>query len=475
MSDPAWTEVPIRTAATQSNRETPVTSWDNLSKRNIDPNKCGLKMADLLAQVDEKENVHVLPSYDNEPDRICVVLNSRGKLGSVYSQIARSLSRRGGWKRKKSTKGRFHMVFGEAGGVGIPFKRFSQVFRYDYGIKPLVNYNRNCKTITNKVMMTQVLQKYARENNINDTFLPESFLFWPGRDDVSHRKEFESRVKALGSDSVWIVKPGNEAHGNGIFISDSVDQILDHIDSLPDGSSPWVVQRYISSPLLLEGNRKFDIRVWVLLTHDYKVFVHNEGVLRTSCCVFDMTDLGNKFVHMTNHSIQQEHKDFGSNEENNELFFDEFSKILQNDCVEFDEIIMPQIRDIVKHVFVAGKPILESIDEIDDYNSFMFFGFDMIIDSKHKVWLQEINATPAIADRLLGKISRDIIELAIDPVFPNSYTNSESKTECENGFSLVFKSEGKCTFVGNLPGPEANDEGVEIEQFGMDEGKTAKK
>ena len=39
MSDPAWTEVPIRTAATQSNRETPVTSWDNLSKRNIDPNQ----------------------------------------------------------------------------------------------------------------------------------------------------------------------------------------------------------------------------------------------------------------------------------------------------------------------------------------------------------------------------------------------------------------------------------------------------
>ena len=167
MSDPAWTEVPIRTAATQA-RDTSSTPWENLCSRDVDPNKCGLKMVDLIARVDEKENVPT-SSLNAEPDRVCVVLNSRGRLGSVYSQIARSLSRRGGWKRKKSAKGRFHMVFGEAGGAGIPFKRFSQVFRYDYGIKPLVNYNRNCKTITNKVMMTQVLQKYSRQNNLTNT------------------------------------------------------------------------------------------------------------------------------------------------------------------------------------------------------------------------------------------------------------------------------------------------------------------
>jgi len=472
MSDPAWTEVPIRTAATQA-RDTSSTTWENLCSKNVDPNTCGLKMVDLISRVDEKENVPT-SSLNAEPDRVCVVLNSRGRLGSVYSQIARSLSRRGGWKRKKSAKGRFHMVFGEAGGAGIPFKRFSQVFRYDYGIKPLVNYNRNCKTITNKVMMTQVLQKYSRQNNLTNIFLPESFLFWPGRSEVSHRKEFISVAKKLGNENVWIVKPGNEAHGNGIFLSDSTSEILNHIDAQPDGSSPWVVQRYISSPLLVDGKRKFDIRVWVLLTHDYQVYVHNEGVLRTSCCEFDMSDLRNKFVHMTNHSIQQEHADFGSMEENNELFFDEFSRLLESECIDFDTEIMPQIHDIVKHVFIAAKPILESIDDIDDYNSFMFFGFDMIIDSSHKVWLQEINATPAIAEKLLGKISSDIIEVAIDPVFPQ-LSNSESKSESENGFCLVYKSDGKCKFVGNLPGPEANDDGIEIEQFGVDEGKSAKK
>ena len=475
MSDPAWTEVPIRTAATQSYSNVSSASWENLTDVNVDPNKCGLKMADLVSHVEEKENIQKA-NQKTEPDLVCVVLNSHGKLGSVYTQIARSLSRRGGWKRKKSTKGRFHMVFGEAGGVGIPFKRFSQVFRYDYGIKPLVNYNRNCKSITNKVMMTQVLQKYFKVDLEDGIFLPDSFLFWPGRADVSQRSDFLSYVKA-SSKCVWIVKPGNEAHGNGIFISDDVPAILEHIDSQPEGSPPWVVQRYVSSPLLLDGKRKFDIRVWVLLTHDYKVFVHKDGVLRTSCCNFNLDDFRNKYIHMTNHSIQEEHPKFGSFEANNELFFDEFAKKLESEGVDFNDEIVPQIHRIVRRTFIAAKPILESIEEIDDYNSFMFFGFDMIIDAEYKVWLQEINATPAIAKRLLGSISNDIIEVAIDPLFPNQHNarGNESKYGEGNGFKLVYQSKGKCEFVGNLPAPEAYEDNVEIEQFGGDDIANSKK
>ena len=75
----------------------------------------------------------------------------------------------------------------------------------------------------------------------------------------------------------------------GFFISDDVPAILEHIDSQPEGSPPWVVQRYVSSPLLLDGKRKFDIRVWVLLTHDYKVFVHKDGVLRQAAVILTWT------------------------------------------------------------------------------------------------------------------------------------------------------------------------------------------
>ena len=35
-----------------------------------------------------------------EPDRVVAVLNSNGRLGTVYKQVSRTLARQGGWRRK---------------------------------------------------------------------------------------------------------------------------------------------------------------------------------------------------------------------------------------------------------------------------------------------------------------------------------------------------------------------------------------
>lgn len=154
------------------------------------------------------------------------------------------------------------------------------------------------------------------------------------------------------------------------------------------------------------------------------------------------------------------------------MLFDEFSSFLSDrKGVSFDETIQKQIHSIVSQVFVAAKPVMESIDDIDDYHSFMFFGFDMIVDTSLKVWLQEVNATPAITKRLLNIISEDIIETAIEPIFPRS--TSESKNGNENGFVMVYQSSGKCDFVANMPAPESHDD-LNIEAFGSESKKTKK-
>lgn len=477
MSDPAWTNLPIKTAASDALRKnTGDCKWEATSSKTADPNKCNLTMADLIgvnSSGQEKENVESKFSSLREPDRVCVVLNGHGKLGSVYTQVARILARQGGWKRKKTTTGRFHMVFGEAGGVGIPFKRFSQVFRYDYGIKPLVNYNRNCKSITDKAMLTQTLVKYFGGNKFSDEnkFLPETFLFWPGRDEVSQHLLFQTSFKRNIGGNIWIVKPCNESHGKGIFLSSDYDEIIDHINSQPDGSKPWLVQRYVENPVLLRGGRKFDMRIWVLLTHDFKVYIHREGVIRTSSVTYDTSDLRNKFIHMTNHSIQEEHEDFGKHEEGNEIFFENFhrSNIFEED-ISLEEDILPQVKDIVRETFLAAKPVLEKIEEIDDYHSFMFFGFDFIVDSNSKVWLIEVNASPAVAKPLLPKVAADIIKTAIDPIFPRPNCSDSQ----ESDFELVFESKGNCGYVANMPAPETLED-VEIESFGQQESVTRKK
>lgn len=477
MSDPAWTKLPIKTAATEAlHKNTGDVQWEATSSMDADPNKCSLTMADLLGvnnSEQEKENMESKNSVIQEPDRVCVVLNGHGKLGSVYTQVARILARQGGWKRKRKTTGRFHMVFGEAGGVGIPFKRFSQVFRYDYGIKPLVNYNRNCKSITDKAMLTQTLVKYFGENKISksERFLPETFLFWPGRDEVSQHKLFENSFNKSNESNVWIVKPCNESHGNGIFLSSDYGEIIGHINDQQDGSKPWLVQRYIANPALLCDGRKFDIRIWVLLTHDFKVYIHREGVIRTSSVAYDNSDLKNKFIHLTNHSIQEEHEDFGKHEEGNEIFFENFqrSNVLELD-ISLEDDIMPQVKEIVRDTFLAAKPVLERIEEIDDYHSFMFFGFDFMVDADGKVWLLEVNASPAVAKPLLPRVASDIIKTAIDPIFPRPNCTDSQKSE----FEIVFESKGNCGYVANMPAPETL-EGIEIESFGQNDAVARKK
>lgn len=46
-------------------------------------------------------------------------------------------------------------------------------------------------------------------------------------------------------------------------------------------TNAFVIQKYLENPFLIDG-RKFDIRVWVLLTHDMTCYFFKEGYIRLS-------------------------------------------------------------------------------------------------------------------------------------------------------------------------------------------------
>jgi tubulin--tyrosine ligase len=348
--------LPVNMRARMAEKNTSFNALGDVA--HADPNKCGATMADLLKSYPGmntqagKENEGKSAEPPREPDRVVAVLNSNGRLGTVYKEVSRTLARQGGWRRKKTTTAKLHMVFGEAHGAGIPYKRFSQTYRYDYGIRPLVNYYRCAKSITDKVMMVQSVKQYAGESKGESDcdFLPESFLFWPGKPQVSHHAAFEQAFdEGRGTDNVWIIKPAGNAHGDRIFLSKSKDEILSHLADQRENSSPWLVQKYCENPMLLGGGggRKFDMRVWVLVNDNFDIFLYNQGSCRTSCEKFDLEDLRNKFVHLTNHSIQEGHPDFGKFEADAEMFFPEFEQFL-DDSTDFNmrEDIMPQVSGV---------------------------------------------------------------------------------------------------------------------------------
>lgn len=101
--------------------------------------------------------------------------------------------------------------------------------------------------------------------------------------------------------NLWIMKPVGLSRGRGIRVVDDISQVI-------YGEST-VVQRYEHNPLLLNGY-KFDLRLYVLVTsfNPLEAFVYEEGFARftTAKYTLDPAALSNRFVHLTNSSVNKE-------------------------------------------------------------------------------------------------------------------------------------------------------------------------
>ena len=51
----------------------------------------------------------------------------------------------------------------------------------------------------------------------------------------------------------------------------------------------FIVQKYIEEPLRFQ-KRKFDIRIWALISHDQKMYLFKEPYVRTSSEEYDLSD-----------------------------------------------------------------------------------------------------------------------------------------------------------------------------------------
>ena len=298
-------------------------------------------------------------------------------------------------------------------------------------------------------------------------------------DGGDQRDELAEEMKK-NPETVWIAKPTAGSKGVGIFLSRDLNEIIEHVetfnpstaeshDQVYGGSatnseqqpqqsvvkkssrSKFVVQKYIDKPLLVQGRRKFDVRVWcALASPTFEVFVFSEGSCRTASVPYSGTsNLKNPFEHVTNHDIQQYAPGYGENEPGNEMWYDALSEFLQENYAHrvdelrekhgklleemkknykqtnpftnksnsiniFEEFIRPQFHHVIIQCFLAAKSILE-LDKFERFQAFQIYGFDMMLDDDLNIHLLEANSAPGFAQCLLEPGVDGAIEEIIAP------------------------------------------------------------
>ena len=230
--------------------------------------------------------------------------------------------------------------------------------------------------------------------------------------------------------NIWIMKPAGFNRGRGIKVFSDFDVLDDLVKEIlankaPGSAHVYVIQKYIEKPLLIH-NRKFDIRVWVLVTQTEQCYFFQQGYLRTSSEKFSLDNLNCSFIHLTNNAIQKEGSEYGKFEAGNQMSFKQFQEYLLSN---FGNIRLGSIVSIMKSQIISSlQAVKGKLNPNGRLGCFEIFGYDFIVDGCFKPWLIEVNTNPCIElaspllEQLIPRMLDDAFELTLDAVFPGSRT-----------------------------------------------------
>ncbi|XP_072034688.1 polyglutamylase complex subunit TTLL1-like isoform X2 [Amphiura filiformis] len=201
--------------------------------------------------------------------------------------------------------------------------------------------------------------------------------------------------------STWIMKPTGKARGIGIFLINRLSQLKkwsrDSKTSsfqAPSAKESYIISRYIDNPLLI-GGKKFDLRIYVLVTsyRPLKAYIYKMGFCRFCTVKYsaNVNELDNMFIHLTNVSIQKHGEDYNAQHggkwtvENLRLYLE------GTRGKEVTDKLFDDINWQIVHSLKSVSNILAN-----DRHCFECYGYDIIIDDNLKPWLVEVNASPSL-------------------------------------------------------------------------------
>ncbi|XP_016052304.1 PREDICTED: tubulin polyglutamylase TTLL4 isoform X1 [Miniopterus natalensis] len=276
------------------------------------------------------------------------------------------------------------------------------------------------------------------------SFFPQSFIL--PQDAKLLRKAWES-----SSRQKWIVKPPASARGIGI-------QVIYKWSQLPK-RRPLLVQRYLHKPYLISGS-KFDLRIYVYVTSydPLRIYLFSDGLVRFASCKYSpsMKSLGNKFMHLTNYSVNKKNAEYQANADETACQGHKWAlKALWNYLNQKgvnSDAIWEKIKDAVVKTIISSEPYVTSLLKMyvqRPYSCHELFGFDIMLDENLKPWVLEVNISPSLHSNspldvsIKGQMIRDLLNLA-GFVLPNTEDISSSSSSSSSTTSLPSSPSDKC-------------------------------
>lgn len=246
------------------------------------------------------------------------------------------------------------------------------------------------------------------------SFFPKTFVL--PQDIKLLRKAWEDS----GSKQKWIIKPPASARGIGI-------QVIHKWSQMPR-KRPLLVQKYLHKPYLISGN-KFDLRIYVYVTSydPLRIYIFSDGLVRFASCKYSssMKTLSNKFMHLTNYSVNKKNSEYQSNSDDKACQGHKWAlkalwQFLGSKGVN-TSLLWEKIKDIVIKTVIASEPYVNSLMKVNvrsSYSCHELFGFDIMLDENLKPWILEVNISPSLHSNtaldvaVKGQMIRDLLNLA---------------------------------------------------------------
>lgn len=301
-----------------------------------------------------------------------------------------------------------------------------------------VNHFPNSEELCRKDLLVKNLNRYIIDSKHGDRNTDE-FDFLPATYHLPIEYDHFLSEFRKSRKSIWIMKPFDRCQGDGIYL---VDRLLDVKRRLYNNNnnvlnSQYLISRYIDNPLLI-GGRKFDIRLFVLVTsfRPLKAYLYNEGFCRV-CCERYTTDpdgIENKYIHLTNVGVQKKSPKY-NNIHGGKWSLRSFKLYMEGTHGdETTKKLLGNISSVIKHSLKAVQPVIYN----NKNNFFECYGYDILIDNQLKPWLVEVNAKPSLNGTT--EYDMNLKERLIDGML--NIVFAQQKPE-ENDFQILFHEKRK--------------------------------